>query len=43
MKRLDIARVRKAEKAALDIEKKIRQARGMGKRKLDDLYEDEED
>lgn len=43
MKRLDIARVRKAEKAALDLEKKIRQARSLGKRKLEDLYEDEED
>lgn len=43
MKRLDWERVRKAEKAVQDLEKKIRQARTLAKRKLEDLYDENED
>lgn len=43
MKRLDWERVRKAQKAVEDLEKKVRQARTLSKRKLEDLYHEEED
>lgn len=43
MKRLDWERVYKAEKAVQDLEKKIRQARVLAKRKLEDLYAEAED
>lgn len=42
-KRLDWERVRKAEKTVQDLEKKIRQARTLAKRKLEDLYDENED
>ncbi|KAG8251566.1 hypothetical protein J6590_077107, partial [Homalodisca vitripennis] len=43
MRRCDLERIRKAEKAASDQEKKIRQKRSMNKRRLQDLYEEGED
>uniref|UniRef100_A0A1B6JFM5 Mutator-like transposase domain-containing protein n=1 Tax=Homalodisca liturata TaxID=320908 RepID=A0A1B6JFM5_9HEMI len=43
LKRLDTQRIRKADKAATDIEKKIRQSRTLAKRKLEDLYQEAED
>lgn len=43
MKQMDLNRVRKAEKAASDLEKKIRQSRTLSKRKLEDLYQESED
>lgn len=43
MTKLEKVRLRKAEKAAEDQEKKIRQARTLKKRKLEDLFEDQED
>lgn len=43
MWRLDKDRVKKADKAAQDLEKKIRQNRTMLKRKLEDMYEESED
>lgn len=43
MKRLYWERVRKAEKAVQDLEKKIRRARTLAKRTLEDLYDENED
>ena len=43
MKCLDQERVRKAEKAALELEKKIRLKRSLNKRRLEDMYEEGED
>lgn len=43
MKRLDFDRVRRAEKATTDLEKKIRQNRTLTKRRLEDLYQESED
>lgn len=43
MKRLDIDRVRKCERAASELERKIRHSRTAAKRKLEDLYEEQED
>lgn len=43
LKRLDEVRIRKAEKAVIDLEKKIRQKRTLSKRKLEDLYQEDED
>lgn len=43
MKCLDQERVRKAEKAASELEKKIRLKRSLNKRRLEDMYEEGED
>lgn len=43
MLRLDRDRVRKSEKAATEMEKKIRLSRSVAKRKLEDQYEEQED
>ena len=43
MHRLETIRLRKAEKAVTDLEIKIRKARALKKRKLEDLFEEQED
>lgn len=43
MKRMDLECVQKAEKAASDLEKKIRQSRTLNKRRLEDIYQEAED
>lgn len=43
LKRLDVKRIHEADKAATDLDKKIRQARTLAKRKLEDLYQEAED
>lgn len=43
MKKMDLDRLRKAEKAMTDLEKKIRQSRTLGKRRLEDIYQESED
>lgn len=43
MRRLDWERIRKAQKAVEDLEKKVRQGRTLAKRKLEDLYMESED
>ena len=43
MKELDDARIKKAEKAIQEIEKKCRQKITLAKRKLEDAFEEQED
>lgn len=43
MKKLDIARLQKAQRAATEVAKKARQARSSAKRKLEDQWKDLED
>lgn len=43
MKKVDVLRIKKADKAVEEIEKKCRQKRTLAKRKLEDTIEEQED